>query len=271
MATEMIPEPYQKKSFRRFSAAIDIDQLRAEYQSIDEDEWYASYWGDIHCSVGMLLLRGGNTGAQEDFYCDDVHDHPLLERLDYIRSLLGDDGPFGQAKYAFIFRMRPNGVTLVHRDTIERWHQMYRIHVPIQTNPDAFLISSNRSQHFAAGSAWSFDNQTRHGVVNGPEERVHLIMDVDWNDRLKSAVEQSEVLPGESVQQHIDAIHSKERAVPSYFGDPVILSGIRRLRARGLNQDQIVQFFNQKNVPTKSYFSKRWTADMITEIEQASA
>ena len=267
----MIPIQYTKRSFRRFAEKIDLEKLRNDFHRIPDEEWSASYWGDIHCSVGMLLLRGGKTGAQEDFYCDSVYDHPVLKRLDYIRSLIAEDGPFGGAKYAFIFRMNPGGVTLVHRDTMEQWFQMYRIHIPIFTNPGAFLISSSRSQHFGAGYAWSFDNQSRHGVVNGDEERVHLIFDVEWNDRLRAQVESSEILAGDYVEKHVDAIHSKKRAIPSYFGDPVIRGGIQKLRARGLNDEQIVQFFNAKKVPTKTYYQSAWNLGMIKEIEHASA
>ena len=42
-------------------AMIDLPRLRQEYASIPEDAWMASYWGTIHCSVGMLLLRGGQS------------------------------------------------------------------------------------------------------------------------------------------------------------------------------------------------------------------
>ena len=267
----MLPPGYEKKSFRRFALPIDLDRLQGEFDSIPDEVWQASYWGDIHCSVGMLLLRGGNQGTQEDFYSELVSDHRLLDKLDYMRELIDPDGPFGGAKYAFLFRMRPNGVTLVHRDTIERWFDMYRIHVPIRTNPQAHLIADNRSQHFAAGYAWSFDNQSRHGVVNGEQERIHLIFDVEWNPRLKEQIDRADLLPGEAVQAHIDKIHAKEKAVPSYFGDPVVRQGIQRLRSRGLGDEQIVEFFNTKRVPTRHYYDKRWTVEMIRQIEQASA
>ncbi len=267
----MLPAGYEKKSFRRFSQPIDLDRLRSEFDAIPDEVWQASYWGDIHCSVGMLLLRGGDKGTQEDFYCERVSDHPLLASLDYMLELIAPDGPFGGATYAFLFRMRPNGVTLVHRDTIERWFDMYRIHVPIQTNPDAYLIADNRSQHFAAGHAWTFDNQSRHGVVNGDQERIHLIFDVEWNPRLKAQIDQADLLPGEVIQAHIDRIHAKENAIPSYFGDPVVRQGIQRLRARGLDDAQIVEFFNTKRVPTRNYYDQHWTVEMIREIEQTSA
>jgi hypothetical protein len=263
----MLPAGYEKKSFRRFDIGVDVERLQAEFAAIPQACWASSYWGSIHCSVGMLLLRGGTTGTQDDFYCDQIEDHEVLGDLPYIRSLLDESGPFGMASYAFIFRMQPKGVTLVHRDTMERWFDMYRIHIPIFTNPEAHLISDGRSIHFASGYAWSFDNQTRHGVVNGDAERVHLIMDVDFNARLKEQIDKARFLPGEENEEHMAIISSKERQKPSYFGDEVVRQGIARLRAQGMNDAQITAFFNHKKVPLKHYYAQLWTPDMIREIE----
>lgn len=263
----MLPTGYEKQSFRRFNIDLDLSRLRAEFESIPSSAWASSYWGSVHCSVGMLLLRGGNRGMQEDFYCDEVVDQPILEQLPYMRSLLGDQGPFGPAVYAFIFRMEPGGVTLVHRDTIEKWFDMYRIHVPIITNPQAHFVSDGRSIHFAAGRAWSFDNQSRHGVVNGDSERVHLIMDVDFNDRLRQQIDRATLLEGEPNPAHMDIISGKTRQKPSYMGDEAIRQGISRLRAQGMTDAQITAFFNHKRVPLKHYYAKLWTPEMIREIE----
>jgi len=60
----------------------------------------------------MLLLRGGNKGNEVDFFSEEVFDMPILKDLPYIEHLIGEDGPFGKAHYAFIFKMKPNAVTL---------------------------------------------------------------------------------------------------------------------------------------------------------------
>jgi hypothetical protein len=120
----------------------------------------------------MFLLRGGTTGTEDDFWTtDETHDHPQLLEMPTFACLLNET--FGRARYAFLFRMRPAGVTLRHRDLGPVWQTMYRIHVPLVTNSGAFLISGQRSLHLRVGSAWTFDNQEEHGVVNGGEERVH--------------------------------------------------------------------------------------------------
>ena len=262
----MLPAGYEKTSFRRFSVPFDVDRLRAEFAAIPRECWASSYWGSIHCSVGMLLLRGGSSGTQEDFYSEEVSDHPILEKLPYMQSIVGNAGPFGMAPYAFLFRMQPNGVTRVHKDTMDRWIDMYRIHVPIISNSSAYFIAGERSIHFEPGYAWAFDNQGEHGVVNGVEERVHLIFDVDFNERLARQVDASEILHGEVIPENNEKIHDKQFSKPSYYGDDKIRQGIVQLRMRGLNDEQIAAFMNQKRVPVKRYFDGCWSVEMIKEI-----
>lgn len=266
MSTSYFPAGYEKRSFRRFDIEPDVDRLLAEVDGIAENEWLSSYWGHVHCSVGMLLLRGGDTGTETDFYAEDCADAKILEQLPYIRELISDDGPFGRAHYAFLFRMEPNGITHVHQDLIERWFDMYRIHIPIRSNPDAFLVSDNRSIRFAPGHAWSFDNQTDHGVVNGDSERTHLILDVRLNPKLRDWIDRSVVLDGEHVPEHVARIHSEQKLRQSYPGDRVMADAIARLRQRGLADEQIAGFFDHKGVPRRRYSADRWTADMVREV-----
>lgn len=270
----MLPDNYQKRSFLRFDTPVDLSRLTEEYHSIPEDAWQASYWGSIHCSVGMLLLRGGNSGTEHDFFSEQVDDSPLLDTLPYMRSLMEEDGPFGKANYAFIFRMEPNGLTQAHRDMIEKWSDMFRIHFPIESNPRARLISDGYSQHFAPGHAWSFDNSSWHGVVNGATERVHLIMDVQFNPILKDQIDKAEFVQGEKRDDLVRKIEAGKKDRDSYPGDQFVSNAIRQLRGQGLNNRQIAEAFNAKKIPTKRYFIKnrrqqvkKWNEGMIGEIK----
>lgn len=269
----MLPAGYRKRSFLRFKAPIDQSRLLADHDSIAEDAWLASYWGNVHCSVGMLLLRGGGSGTPEDFYSEEVHDQPLLGSLPYISELIGAHGPFGMAEFAFLFRMEPNGVTLAHNDYMERWHDLYRIHVPIITNNRAYLIAEGQSQHLEAGYAWTFDNQSRHGVVNGPQTRIHLIFDVPFGDAIAAELDRAEHLPGKKKSGHLEKIDSKVKARPSYPGDVAVREAIGKLRDQGLNDARIAEFFNAKAVPGRRYDVAQphgaadWTA---TDIEGIS-
>jgi len=270
----MLPENYQKRSFLRFDTAVDLQRLVDECHSIPESAWQASYWGKIHCSVGMLLLRGGESGTEEDFFADSVVDSPLLEQLPYMKSFLVPDGPFGTANYAFIFRMEPNGVTQAHRDVIEKWKDMFRIHIPIQSNRRARLISDGYAQHLSPGHAWSFDNQSWHGVVNGSDERIHFIFDVKFNDTLARQLDRAKFVQGEKRDDLVRKIESEKKSRVPYPGDQFMGDAVRQLRSQGLSDGQIADAFNAKKFPTKRYFIKnrrqelvKWDASMIGDIK----
>ena len=262
----MLPFKYRKKSFLKFRPTLDGDLLKKEFHSITDDEWASSYWGEIHCSVGMLLLRGGNLGTEADFYSDKVKDKEILQKLPYIEHLISENGPFGKAIYAFIFKLRPNGVTLKHQDLIEKWQDMYRIHIPIITNNGAFLIANEKSIHFAKGHAWSFDNQSDHGVVNGPEERVHLIIDVPFTEKMAQAYDEAQWVEGNRNPAHIKRISEDNMIAPSYPGDIYINDSIKRLTNDGLNLPEIAEAFNKKKIPSKSYPAKPWDEEMLKGI-----
>jgi len=262
----VLPEKYQKRSFLRFDCNIDLTTLLSEYNSLSNSLWQTSYWGSIHCSIGMLLLRGGNKGTEFDFFADNVFDQDILKELPYISNLIGKDGPFGEATYAFIFKMRANGVTLKHKDIIEKWFDMYRIHIPIITNDGAHLIVNDHSQHLSSGYAWTFDNQQDHGVVNGAEERIHLIFDVPYSSQIASQIDQSTHFTGKKITSHIDRISQKAEAVLSYPGDEFIKNGIITLVNRGASFAQIADMLNAKNIPTKTYPVTKWNSDMVENL-----
>ena len=186
---------YQKRSFLKLPVSIDVGRLLADYSLIPLLAFSTSHW-KTHCSSDMLLLRGGHSGTEGDFCGDESTDSEVLASLEYLRWLLDDSGPFGRATYAFIFRMKPMGVSRPHIDGKSAWVAPFRIHVPITTNDEAFFLSEGRSKHIAVGEAWTFDNQVLHGVVNGNTVRTHLIMDVLPNAKLDALLANAVWDPG---------------------------------------------------------------------------
>ena len=187
--------PYRKRSFLKLPVEIDRDALLADYQAIPREAWNTSHW-NIHCSADMLLLRGGKQGTEEDFTTRDVANTPILKELPYLSWLLSEDGPFGLPTYAFIFRMKPMGVTRPHHDNDPAWYDPMRIHIAITTNDEAHLLSEKRAKHFPVGEAWTFDNQGFHAVVNGDSVRAHLIFDVLPNPKLDALMADAVHDPG---------------------------------------------------------------------------
>jgi len=261
----MLPEKHKKKSHIRFSVDLDLTRLLEEYQSIPDEYWSSSYWGNVHCSVGMLLLKGGTKGDESDFFCDESVEKKALEHMPYLKELISKDGPFGESKYCFIFKTVPNGVTITHTDLNETWFDMYRIHIPLITNDGAFLISNEKSMHYEKGYAWSFDNQSPHGVVNGDQERVHIIFDIPYNPKLADRLDEADVLEGKRHKEHVIRISETNQKIPSYPGDKKIIQDILALRKLNLNNQQIAQYFNSNKVPSRKY-KEKWTPSSIASM-----
>lgn len=206
---------FRKRSFLKLPVEIDSDALLEDYRSIPREAWATSHW-NIHCSADMLLLRGGKKGTADDFTTRQVSNYEILERLPYLSWLLSEEGPFGLPTYAFLFRMKPMGVTRPHYDDDPAWYDPVRIHVPITTNDGAFLMVEKRIKHLAVGEVWTFDNQSFHSVVNGDSVRAHLIFDVLPNPQLDSLLERAEWDPG---------TEDEERWARAFFPDaPPVLS-----------------------------------------------
>jgi len=54
-----------------------------------------------------------------------------------------------------------------------------RIHIPIKTNPSAFMFVGNKRYHLPLGTAWVLDTSQVHALENsGDDNRVHLVIDV---------------------------------------------------------------------------------------------
>ncbi len=194
-ARAQILEDCAKRSFLKVPVPIDVPRLLQEYQSIPASAWGVSPW-DVHCSINIIQLRGGGSGTADDFVTADVQDSPLLARMPYFTSLLSPDGPFGGAIVASIARTKPNGITRGHSDEDQFWERTVRIHVPIVTNPGAFLLCKQMAIHMRVGEVWSFDNQQWHSVVNGDAERVHMLFDVNPNPKLAALMRDATFEPG---------------------------------------------------------------------------
>lgn len=74
---------------------------------------------------------------------------------------------------------RPGSKLQIHRDP-NVWHGLSnRIHVPIITNQNAFIVVENRFYHFSIGRYYELNNRKFHSVVNNGETgRLHCVFDV---------------------------------------------------------------------------------------------
>jgi len=84
----------------------------------------------------------------------------------------------GRPARAMLVRLSPGGVIAEHTDTGIYFTNTERFHVPILTNPKAWLTVDGEKYHLAAGVCYALDNKVAHSGANeGDAARIHLIID----------------------------------------------------------------------------------------------
>ncbi len=73
----------------------------------------------------------------------------------------------------------PGGCRIpLHIDRNPAANYPHKIHIPIQTNPQAYFFVGKQAYHFAEGYGYEVNNKAKHGVINnGNTPRIHLIFE----------------------------------------------------------------------------------------------
>ena len=266
--TDEVSAACRKRSFLRLPADVDHARLWDEFQRIPADAWGVSHW-DAHCSIDVLLLRGGHKGAADDFTTASVENNPVLEDFPYIASLLAPGGPFGGATYAFIFRTKPNGMTRVHTDDHPSWERNVRIHIPLVTNPEAVLLVEGRSKHLPVGEVWTFDNQSPHSVMNGGATRIHMIVDVPPNANLAQLMRAATFDPGEPDPERWALTCAANQVYVFARAEPLLAA---QKRALGLPADGFAARVTSVTKKARYLlYSPLRVGDLVTHVDGADA
>lgn len=132
-------------------------------------------------------LLGRSADARDGDVTDNLQPTvtDALEKLPVTRKLLQDMRL--QYMVARLARLDPDGCLWEHKDYQDlRQIPRHRIHLPLDTNAEAFLVSGGDRFHMGLASLWTFQPTTAHGACNlGDRPRVHLILDVYEDEHLK--------------------------------------------------------------------------------------
>lgn len=174
-------------------AAQEIDQATAL-------PWQRNSYSDYVSSGGYEVLslfsRDGDSTNTIIEDCTPIPT-PDLTKLPTIRDFLETcDFPL---MWVRLNKLAPGACFWEHRDYSElNAERKVRLHVPICTTQDSYLITGNRAIHLKPDTLWNLqpDHQV-HGFINGCATRIHLIIDCYIDDELRGRVDSS-YLPDES-------------------------------------------------------------------------
>lgn len=112
----------------------------------------------------------------------------LAERLPNLMHLVQSISWIWRTERVRLLRMAPGGRLGRHTDITDRYGgtrdgQITRFHIPLTTHPETKLISwdldgERNEHHLEPWHCYYLDARKPHAVVNGPVDRVHLVIDV---------------------------------------------------------------------------------------------
>lgn len=136
--------------------------------------------GSPHPDTETIYLRMPPVISRETvFESVDVVDCPMMQEpafRDAVAAVARLAG--GAAARAMIVKLKPGGRIAPHVDEGAYAAATRRFHLPIATNPLAWLESGGERLALPAGTLWWFDKHALHsGGNDGAADRIHLIVD----------------------------------------------------------------------------------------------
>ena len=159
----------------RLPAAIDAARLRREVAALPADLWGTTAGRvGVHRAADAIFLRG-HAPAEGDL---PVEDRPPLAQLPYVQELITET--LGARPLRCLLARLPAGGTIApHVDRAPYFWKTLRLHVPVETHDQAWMVCNGRAYLMRPGEAWALNNCTLHAVWNAHPSlpRTHLICD----------------------------------------------------------------------------------------------
>lgn len=182
---ELIPSVTKPDSIRKLGS-VDIAQLKALMLRMSETTWDkedARKENDFDCfhNTRHIIFRfiSGNRDHRQSYSNPiwEIWKSVLLPVMEHVTREYGFKKPeYPKAMFA---RLTAGKIIDVHIDGAGSNLHTQKIHVPLQTNPDAIFTSNGVSSNLEEGQAYEVNNIAPHGVANrGETDRIHFIFEV---------------------------------------------------------------------------------------------
>lgn len=101
---------------------------------------------------------------------------PNIQRLPSLRKLLHIwNAPLGESRVSIL---EPGASVSTHVDINYYWKHRLRVHIVLQTNPNALFGCDNHVLSLPAGQVWVSNNWAPHWIENkGSSNRIHIVID----------------------------------------------------------------------------------------------
>ncbi|KAA9339015.1 aspartyl/asparaginyl beta-hydroxylase domain-containing protein [Adhaeribacter soli] len=183
--------------FARLPLTANIREIQKEVNLLLNNQWLPHYnRHDYEGSWDVLVLRGLNGNSQQAFADQVQHGDfanteilaqcPEIER--FLNSLACEK------RSVRLLNLKSGAVIKEHRDLELAFENgEARLHIPVFTNPKVAFYLDNHLLKMQEGECWYINANLPHRLSNkGQTDRIHLVIDCEVNDWLRSVFQHSE-------------------------------------------------------------------------------
>jgi hypothetical protein len=157
----------------RLPLRVDAARLVAEIAALPSSVWGSGGRVGVHRPAEALFLRG-HAPAEGEL---PIEDRAVLAQLPYAREVMALLGAPPQR--CLLARLPAQRTVALHIDRAPYFAKTVRVHVPVETHENAWMLAGALAYRMRAGEVWVLNNSAEHGVWNADatRSRTHLICD----------------------------------------------------------------------------------------------
>ena len=160
---------------KRLRVEVDAKQLRTEVDALP-----SSLWGTtggrvgVHSAADAIFLRGFAPAEGPK----PIEDREPLAQLPYVQRLIRKIIP-AEPQRCLLAKLPGGAKVAPHIDRAPYFSKTVRIHVPVETQDQVWMIGGERIYAMKEGEVWALNNSGTHAVWNAhpTAARTHLICD----------------------------------------------------------------------------------------------
>lgn len=168
---------------------VDTERLLAELAVAEAAHGFTAKAFSGWTSIPLRSLRGmlgqeGSAATGEHLSTDPHAFRDTAIMQPYTREVVSRAATCGTTPCPLLkvrlMRLEPLSQIGEHRDAFVGDGYVFRLHIPLRTNPEVTFTVNGRGYHMAPGRVYSVDVTQLHSVANASrtEDRVHLVFDV---------------------------------------------------------------------------------------------
>src|SRR3954469_363513 len=159
----------------RLPLTVNAARLRAEVEQLPSEMWGTTGGRvGVHRQAEAVFLRGYAPAEGPK----PIEDRPALNNLPYAREIIEQIIP-APVMRCLLARLPAGGTVSPHIDQAPYFAKTIRIHVPVVTHEQAWMLAGDQVYLMKAGEVWALNNSALHAVWNAhpTQSRTHMICD----------------------------------------------------------------------------------------------